>query len=91
MTANPRPALPWKKEIALPKTKAPAQTFEEAYYLKKLVETQAPVRVKLVTGEQVEGVVEYWDASFIRLTCDEGPNLFIYKERIRYIEESDED
>jgi sRNA-binding regulator protein Hfq len=74
-------------EVALPKTKAPVQTFEEAYYLKKLVESQAPVRVRLVTGEQVEGLVEYWDAGFIRLTCAEGPNLFIYKEQIRYVEE----
>ncbi len=78
-------------EVALPKTKAPAQTFEEAYYLKKLVETQTPVRVRLVTGEQVEGVVEYWDAAFIRLTCDDGPNLFIYKDKLRYIEELDQD
>jgi len=75
----------------LPKSKAPAQTFEEAYYLKKLVETQAPVRVKLVTGEQYEGSIEYWDAGFIRLTRGDGPNLFIYKEQLRYIEELDKD
>jgi sRNA-binding regulator protein Hfq len=78
-------------EVALPKTKAPVQTFEEAYYLKKLVESQAPVRVRLVTGEQVEGLVEYWDSGFIRLTCAEGPNLFIYKEQIRYVEEIEKD
>lgn len=71
----------------MPKSKAPAQTFEEAHYLKKLVETALPVRVKLVTGEQYNGVVEYWDAGFIRLTRTDGPNLFIYKEQIRYIEE----
>lgn len=75
----------------LPKSKAPAQTFEEAYYLKKLVETQAPVRVRLVTGDQCEGLIEYWDAGFIRLTRTNGPNLFIYKEQIRYIEELDKD
>jgi sRNA-binding regulator protein Hfq len=75
----------------LPKSKAPAQTFEEAYYLKKLVETQAPVRVKLVSGEEYEGAIEYWDAGFIRLTRVDGPNLFIYKEKLRYIEELDKD
>ena len=75
----------------LPKSKAPAQTFEEAYYLKKLVETQAPVRVKLVSGEEYKGAIEYWDAGFIRLTRVDGPNLFIYKEQLRYIEELDKD
>jgi sRNA-binding regulator protein Hfq len=74
-------------EGSLPKSKAPAQTFEEAHYLKKLVETEAPIRVKLVTGEEYEGMLEYWDAGFIRLTRTDGPNLFIYKEKIRYIEE----
>lgn len=75
----------------MPKSKAPAQTFEEAHYLKKLVETEAPVRVRLVTGEQYEGVVEYWDAGFVRLTRTDGPNLFIYKEQIRYIEDLSQD
>lgn len=74
-------------EDSLPKSKAPAQTFEEAYYLKKLVEAESRIRVKLVTGEQYEGQLEYWDAGFIRLTREDGPNLFIYKEQIRYIEE----
>jgi hypothetical protein len=78
-------------EEILPKSKAPAQTFEEAYYLKRLVESQAPVRVRLVTGELCEGSIEYWDAGFIRLTCTDGPNLFIYKEQVRYIEELDKD
>lgn len=85
------PLLGWNVEVALPKTKAPAQTFEEAYYLKKLVESQKPVRVRLVTGELVEGRVEYWDAAFLRLTCDDGPNLFIYKDKLRYIEELEQD
>lgn len=75
----------------MPKSKAPAQTFEEAHYLKKLVETEAPVRVRLVTGELYEGVVEYWDAGFVRLTRTDGPNLFIYKEQIRYIEDLSQD
>jgi sRNA-binding regulator protein Hfq len=78
-------------EKSVPKSKAPAQTFEEAHYLKKLVETEAPIRVKLVTGEEYEGVVEYWDAGFIRLTRTDGPNLFIYKEQIRYIEDLSQD
>lgn len=69
----------------MPKSKAPAQTFAEVEYLKALVENRTPLRVKLTSDEEVEGVLEYWDAGFIRLTRNDGPNLFIFKDRIKYI------
>jgi host factor-I protein len=39
-------------------------------------------------NEEVEGVIEYYDQSFIRLTRDGQPNLFIFKHDIKYIEEA---
>lgn len=69
------------------KARAPEQTFEEARYLKQLVENSTPVRVKLADGEEVLGVVEYYDQSFIRLTRDGAPNLFIFKHDIKYLQE----
>jgi RNA chaperone Hfq len=56
-------------------------------YLKHLIETQTPVRVKLSNGEEVSGTIEYYDHSFIRLTRHDGPNLFIYKHDIVYLVE----
>jgi len=70
------------------KSKAPAQTFEEARYLRKLSSTRTPVRVCLMSGETLDGYIEYWDQSFIRLTREpEAPNLFIFKHDICYIAE----
>jgi host factor-I protein len=43
--------------------------------------------VKLEDGETVSGVIEYYDVSFIRLTRDGEPNLFIFKHDIKYIQE----
>ena len=40
--------------------KAPEQTFEEVRYLKHLIETQKPVRLKLGDNEEVRGMVEYF-------------------------------
>lgn len=77
--------------MANPKTKAPAQTFREVEYLKQLVADRTPVTVKLVTGEQFSGIVEYWDADFIRLTREPKANLFIYKRDIRYLHENPAD
>jgi sRNA-binding regulator protein Hfq len=67
--------------------RAPEQTFEEAKYLKHLIETAAPVRVKMADGEEVVGVIEYYDQSFIRLTRAGAPNLFIFKHDIKYLQE----
>jgi sRNA-binding regulator protein Hfq len=68
-------------------TRAPEQTFEEARYLKQLIEHSTPVRVKLTDGEEVAGVIEYYDQSFIRITRHNEPNLFIFKHDIKYVQE----
>jgi len=69
------------------KTPPPEETFEEAAYLKNLGEKQKPVSVKLMGGEVVRGWIEYYDKNMVRLTRDEGPNLFIFKHEIMYIAE----
>ena len=38
-------------------------------------------------GEVVAGTIEYYDQSFIRITRDGEPNLFIFKHDIKYIAE----
>jgi sRNA-binding regulator protein Hfq len=63
------------------------QTFEEIRYLKHLIEKKIPVRVKLSDNEVVEGVVEYYDQRFIRITRTDAPNLFIFKHDIKYLYE----
>ena len=67
--------------------RAPEQTFEETKYLKRLIETSTPVRVKLADGEEVVGIIEYYDQSFIRLTRKGAANLFIFKHDIKYLSE----
>ena len=67
--------------------RAPEQTFEEAKYLKRLIEDATPVRVKLLGGEEVSGTIEYYDQSFIRLTREGEPNLFVFKHDIQYLRE----
>ena len=67
--------------------RAPEQTFEEARYLKTLIESATPIRVKLEDGEEVSGTIEYYDQSFIRLTRKGEANLFIFKHDIKYLTE----
>jgi host factor-I protein len=56
-------------------------------YLKVLIENSTPVRVKLEDGEEVVGIIEYYDQSFIRLTRKGEANLFIFKHDIKYLSE----
>jgi len=70
------------------KSRAPEVTFEEVRYLRHLVDRHVPVCVRLKNNEEVEGVIEYYDVNFIRLTRPGSPNLFIFKHEIKYIYES---
>ena len=68
------------------KTRAPEQTFEEVMYLKHLAE-MIPVRVRLSNNEEIDGVVEFYDDSFIRITRKDAPNMFLFKHDIKYLSE----
>jgi host factor-I protein len=70
------------------KTKAPEQTFEEPRYLKHLSENHIPVKVRLADNSEVQGTIEFYDVSFIRLTRVGEPNLFLYKHDIKYLYEA---
>ena len=72
-----------------PKAKRPPeQTFEEIKYLKHLIEKKVPVCVRLSDNETVEGIVEYYDQRFLRITRAGKPNLFIFKHDIKYLYEA---
>jgi host factor-I protein len=72
------------------KTKAPEQTFEEVKYLRYLIDHEIPVRIRLSSNEEVTGLIEFYDANFIRLTRHGEPNLFLFKHDIKYLYEEPE-
>jgi len=67
--------------------KAPEQTLEEVNFLKRLIENRTRVRVRLSDNQEVDGVIEFYDTHFIRLTREGEPNLFLYKHDIKYLYE----
>ena len=70
------------------KTPPPGETGQEALYLRSLSERQVNVSIKLQDGETVNGWIEYFDDSMLRLTREGKPNLFIYKNQIQTITEN---
>ena len=67
---------------------APETTFRETEYIDRLSKNRTPVVVKLIDGEEVRGWIEYYDKDIIRITRDTQPNLFIYKNRVKYLYEN---
>ena len=63
-------------------------TQQEAGYLRRLIEGNVPVSVKVRNGDVFQGVIEYYDQRFIRLTREGQPNLFIFKKDILYLSEA---
>ena len=71
------------RELGAPGTAlSRGRTIKEA-----LGEKQKVVSLKLADGEIVRGWIEYYDKNMVRLTRDDGPNLFIFKHEIMYIAE----
>jgi len=73
--------------VATSKTKAPDQTLEEVKFLKRLIDGKKPVRVRLTDNQEIDGVIEFYDVNFIRVTRTDQPNLFLYKHDIKYLYE----
>lgn len=67
--------------------KAPDHTHEEVRYLKRLIDEHIPVRMRLSNNEEVTGIIEFYDARFIRITREGAPNLFVFKQDIKYLYE----
>jgi sRNA-binding regulator protein Hfq len=83
---NKKPVKETKRENKS-KAKPPEQTFEESRYLRYLIDNEIPVRVHLIDNDEFTGTIEFYDANFIRLTREDGPNIFLYKHEIKYLYE----
>jgi sRNA-binding regulator protein Hfq len=61
------------------------QTHAENYYYQKQIQSKTPVVIVMKDGEEVQGFIEWYDRSCIKVNCGSSPHLLIYKPSIRYI------
>jgi host factor-I protein len=61
------------------------QTHAENYYYQKQIQGKTLVVLVLKDGEQVQGLIEWYDRTCIKVSRTGGPHLLIYKPAIRYI------
>ena len=68
------------------KTPPPGQTHAENFYYQKQMQSKTPMVVVLKDGEEIHGVIEWYDKRCLKVNRTGGlPNLLIYKPNIKYI------
>jgi len=73
------------------KPSPPEQTNAENFYYQKQMQSKTPMVIVLRDGEEVHGVIEWYDKSCIKVVREDGrPNLMIYKPAIKYMFKEDE-
>jgi host factor-I protein len=69
----------------------PEQTNAENFYYQKQMQSKTPMVVMLQDGEEVHGVIEWYDKNCIKVIRYDGrPNLMIYKPAIKYMYKEEE-
>jgi len=68
----------------------PEQTHAENYYYLKQMSSKNPMVVKLIDGEEIHGVIEWYDKHCIKVNRTSEPNLLIPKQNIKYIYKANE-
>jgi len=63
----------------------PEVTNAENYYYIKQMAAKTPMVVKLIDGEEIRGVIEWYDKACIKVHRQDAPNLLILKHAIKYM------
>jgi sRNA-binding regulator protein Hfq len=67
------------------KTPPPEQTHAENFYYQKQMQTKTPMVVVLQDGEQLHGILEWYDRTCLKLVRPGSANLLVYKSAIKYM------
>ena len=68
----------------------PEGTNAEQYYYLKQMSSKTPMVVTLLDGEEIFGMIEWYDKNCIKVNREDKPNLLIPKHVIKYIYKENE-
>src|SRR5271165_2219866 len=80
-----------RSAAAAKKTAPVEQTNAENFYYQKQMQTKTLMVIVLRDGEEVHGIIEWYDKTCIKVLREDGrPNLMIYKPSIKYMFKEEE-
>ena len=63
----------------------PEQTNAENFYYMKQMQSKTPMVIVLKDGEELHGIIEWYDKTCLKVNRDGAPNLLVYKPNIKYM------
>ena len=79
-----RTAAP-RKDGGAKKANPPDQTNAENFYYIKQMQSKTPMVFVLQDGEEIHGIIEWYDKNCLKITRNNSANLLIYKPSIKYM------
>ena len=73
------------------KTPPPEQTHAENFYYQKQMQGKTPMVLVLQDGEEIHGVIEWYDKYCLKVNRIGAANLLIYKPSIKYMYKESEE
>ena len=67
------------------KSAPPEQTNAENFYYQKQMQSKTPMVIVLGDGEEIRGMIEWYDKSCIKVNRNGQSNLLVYKPAIKYM------
>lgn len=72
------------------KAAPPELTSAEAFYYLKQMNAKTPMVVVLSDGEELHGVIEWYDKGAIKVNRTGAPNLLVMKPAVKYMYKAEE-
>lgn len=79
LKAKPPLQTPVKKQVP------PDQTYAENFYYLKQMQGKTPMVIVLQDGEKLNGIIEWYDRTCLKVNREDGPNLMLFKANIKYM------
>ncbi len=61
------------------------ETNAEIFYYKKQMDSHTPMIIVLQDGEEIEGTIEWYDRSALKINRRSAPNILLLKHNIKYM------
>ena len=73
------------------KTPPAEQTHAENFYYQKQIQSRTPMVIVLRDGEAINGIIEWYDKSCLKIIRPGHSNMLVYKASIKYMFKQGED
>jgi sRNA-binding regulator protein Hfq len=67
------------------KSTPPDQTNAENFYYMKQMQSKTPMVIVLRDGEELHGIIEWYDKTCLKVNREGAPNVLVFKPNIKYM------